>query len=83
MLLVPKLAKLAAAVFRNTFRPKFNTHASTGSSICKKVALRLATTMQPTNFYRLIYCIGLRHLGGWARSQKGFKQYCPWRLLFG
>jgi hypothetical protein len=70
-------AKLRAIEFRNAFCPKFNTHVSTGFSICKEVALRLTTASKPTDFYRLIYCTGLRRLGGWARSQKGFKQYYP------
>jgi hypothetical protein len=54
-------------VFRNAFRPKFNTHASTGLSICKGVALRLTTVRKPTNFYRLIYYTGLRRLAGWGK----------------
>ena len=73
MLLVIKQLKLRAVVFRNAFRPKFNTHASTGFSICKGVALRLTTARKPTDFCRLIYYTGLRRLGGWARPQKGFK----------
>jgi hypothetical protein len=77
ILLVIKPPKLRAVVFRNAFRPKFNTHASTGFSICKGVALRLTTARKPTDFCRLIYYTGLRRLGGWARPQKGFKQYCP------
>ena len=64
MLLVVKPAKLRAVGLRNAFRPKFNTHASTGFSICKGVALRLATVGKPTDSYRLIYYTGLRRLGG-------------------
>ena len=77
MLLVFKLGKLTAVVYRNTFRRKFSTYASTRSSICNGVALRFTTARKPTGFYRLICCTGLRHLGGWARSQKAFKQSCP------
>jgi hypothetical protein len=64
MLLVLKLAKLTAVVYRNTFRRKFSTHVFTGSSICNGVALRLLMARKPTGFYRLIYCTGLRRLGG-------------------
>jgi hypothetical protein len=63
MLLVIKLPKLRAVVFRNAFRPKFSTHASTGFSICKGVALRLMIARKPTDFCRLIYYTGLRRLG--------------------
>jgi hypothetical protein len=60
MLLVIKPPKLRAVVFRNAFRPKFNTHASTRFSICKGVALRLTMARKLTSFYRLIYYTGLR-----------------------
>jgi hypothetical protein len=63
MFLVIKPPKLRAVIFRNTFRPKFNTHASTGFSIYKGVVLRLITARKPTDFCRLIYYTGLRHLG--------------------
>jgi hypothetical protein len=63
MLLVIKPAKLRVVVFRNAFRLKFNTHASTRFSICKGVALRLMTARKPTDFCRLIYYTGLRRLG--------------------
>jgi hypothetical protein len=72
-----KPPKLRVVVFRNTFRPKFNMHAFTGSSIYKGVVLRFMIVRMFTVFCRLIYCTGLRHLGGWARRQKGFRQYCP------
>ncbi len=82
ILLVIKLPKLRAVIFRNTFRPKFNIYASTGFNIYKGAVLRFTMVRKPTDFYRLIYCTGLRRLGGWVRRQKGFKQYCPWRLTF-
>jgi hypothetical protein len=63
MLLIIKPLKLKAVVFRNAFRPKFNTHASTGFSICKEVVLRLTTARKPTDFCRLIYYTGLKRLG--------------------
>jgi hypothetical protein len=68
-------AKLRAVGLRDVFRPKFNMHAFTGSIICKGVALRFTMTRKLTDFCRLIYYTGLRRLGGWARPQKGFKQY--------
>jgi hypothetical protein len=64
MLLGVKPAKLRAAGLRNAFRPKFNMHAFTGSSICKGVVLRFAMAKKLTGFYRLIYYTGLRRLGG-------------------
>jgi hypothetical protein len=67
MLLVVKLAKLRAVVFRNAFRPKFNTHASTRFSICKGVVLRFVIAKNLTGFCRLIYCTGLKRLAGWGR----------------
>ena len=77
MLLVIEPPKLRAVVFKNTFRPKFNTHASTGFSICKGVVLRFLIAKKLTGFCRLIYCTGLKRLAGWGRLQRGFKQYCP------
>jgi hypothetical protein len=74
MLLVAKPAKLRAVGLRNAFRLKFNMHVFTGFSICKGLVLRFAMAKILTSFYRLIYYTGLRHLGGWARRQKGFKQ---------
>jgi hypothetical protein len=82
MLLVVKPAELRAVGLRNAFRPKFNMHVFTGSSICKGVVLRFVIAKKLTGFYRLIYCTGLRHLAGWARRQKGSKQYWFWRLMF-
>ncbi len=64
MVLVFKPAKFRAVVFRNVFRLKFNTHASTGFSICKGVVLRPTMARKPTDFCKLIYCTGLRHLAG-------------------
>jgi hypothetical protein len=64
ILLVIKLPKLRVVVFRNAFRLKFNTHASTRFSIYKGVALRLTTARKSTDFCRLIYYTSLRHLGG-------------------
>ncbi len=63
MLLVLKPAELSAVGLRNAFRPKFNTHASTGFNICEEVVLRLTMTTKPFDFCRLIYCTGLRRLG--------------------
>ena len=63
ILLVIKLPKLRAVVFRNTFYLKFNTHTSTGFSIYKGVVLRLTIVRKPTDFCRLIYYTGSRHLG--------------------
>jgi hypothetical protein len=64
MLLVVKLAKLKVVVSRNAFRLKFNTYASTRFSICKRVVLRFIIAKKFTGFCRLIYCTGLRRLGG-------------------
>jgi hypothetical protein len=77
MLLAVKPAKLRIVGLRNAFCPKFNMYAFTGSSICKGVVLRFVMAKKLTGFCRLIYCTGLRHLGGWARRQKGSKQYYP------
>jgi hypothetical protein len=77
MLLVVKPAKLRAVGLRNAFRAKSNMHAFTGSNICKGVVIRLSIARKLTGFCKLTYCTGLRHLGGWARCRKGFKQYCP------
>jgi hypothetical protein len=63
MLLVIKLSKLRAVVFRNAFCLKFNIYVSTRFSICKGVVLRLTTARKLTDFYRLIYYTGLRCLG--------------------
>jgi hypothetical protein len=75
VLLVVRPAKLRAVGLTNAFCLKFNMHVFTRSSICKGVVLRFTVAKKLTSFYRLIYCTGLRHLGGWARYQKGFKQY--------
>jgi hypothetical protein len=64
MLLVVKPAKLRAVVFRNAFRLKFNTRASTRFSICKGVVLRFTMAGKFTDFWRLIYYSGLRRLDG-------------------
>ena len=64
MLLGVKPGKLRVVVFRNTFRLKFNTHASTGFNICKGVVLRFTMARKLTGFCRLIYYTGLRRLGG-------------------
>jgi hypothetical protein len=77
MLLIVRLARLRTVVFRNAFRLKFNTHASTGFSICKGVVLRFMMAKKFTGFYRLIYYTGSRRLVEWRRLQKGFKQYYP------
>jgi hypothetical protein len=47
------------------------------SSIYKGVVLRFTMARKLTGFCRLIYCTGLRRLGGWAKRQKAFKQFCP------
>jgi hypothetical protein len=82
MLLAVKPAKLRIVGLRNAFRLKFNTHASTGFSIQKGVVLRFVIAKKLTDFCRLIYCTGLKRLAGWGRLQRGFKQYCPWKLTF-
>jgi hypothetical protein len=64
MLLAVKPAKLRIVGLRNAFRPKFNIHAFTRSSICKGVVLRFVMAKKLTGFFRLIYCTSLRHLGG-------------------
>ncbi len=68
MLLVLKPTKLRAIVSRNIFRLKFNTHVFIRFSISNGVGLRLLMARKPTGFYRLIYCTGSRHWGGWVRS---------------
>ena len=64
MLLVVKLAKLRILRLRNASRPKFNIHAFTRSSIYRGVVLRFTMARKFTDFCRLIYYTGLRHLGG-------------------
>lgn len=64
ILLVIKLLKLRAVIFRNAFRLKFNIYTSTRFSIYKGAVLRFTMIRKPTNFYRLIYYTGLRRLGG-------------------
>ena len=54
MLLGVKPAKLRAVGLRDVFRPKFNMHAFTGSSIYKGVVLRFTIVRKLTSFYRLI-----------------------------
>lgn len=67
ILLVVKPVTLRVVRLRNAFRLKFNTYASTRSSICKGVVLRFAIVRKLTGFCRLIYYTGLRRLSGWAR----------------
>jgi hypothetical protein len=64
MLLVVKPAKLRTIGLRNAFRPKFNIHAFTRSSICKRGVLRFVIAKKLTAFCRLIYYTGLRRLAG-------------------
>jgi hypothetical protein len=77
VLLIAKQVKLRAIVFKNASHLRFNTDASTGSSICNVVVLKLSTMKKSINFCRRISSTGLRRLAGWGRFQRVFKQYYP------